>query len=101
MGFTSLKSPEKDDFLEYYQEIDESTAEIQTEIAWNAFLEYLESQIDDIKAGLESNNFTTMNDLLDQDSFVDYMLIDQIMGEKDHYNKSFKFSRRLGEKIKF
>ncbi|MFA5503557.1 MAG: CotH kinase family protein [Bacilli bacterium] len=97
----ALKAPDKKDFLEYYQEKDLATAEAQTEITWNAFLEYLEGQVLDIKNSLNSNDFETMDDLFDQDSFVDYMLIDQIMGEEDHYNKSFKFYRRLNEKIKF
>lgn len=97
----ALKAPDKKDFFEYYQEKDLATAEAQTEITWNAFLKYLEGQVLDIKNSLNSNDFETMDDLFDQDSFVDYMLIDQIMGEKDHYNKSFKFYRRLNEKIKF
>ena len=102
--FFALKSPEKKDFLEYYieeLEMDEETASTQTEITWDAFIDYMNAEVANIKTTFEGQDFNEMNELIDQNSFVDYMLIDQIMGEKDHYNKSFKFYRRMNEKIKF
>lgn len=102
--YFALKSPEKKDFLEYYEdelEMEEEVAIAQTEITWDAFLNFMNQEVENIKDTFEGQDYDEMYDLIDQDSFVDYMLIDQIMGEKDHYNKSFKFYRRVGEKIKF
>lgn len=106
--YLALKSPEKKDFLEYYEDyykenpdLDEIGALAQTDIAWSAFIEYMNEEVANIKTTFEGQEYEAMNDLIDQESFVDYMLIDQIMGEEDHYNKSFKFYRRIGEKIKF
>jgi hypothetical protein len=108
----ALKSPEKSDFIDYwmdeYQDLYdgdtlESVVNAKAENSWNNFLTFLENEITDFSTAIESGNADKMNEFIDQDSIIDQVLIDQIMGMRDHYQRSLKLYRRAvtGEKLKF
>lgn len=65
------------------------------------FISYVKEQVNQIFESSISMDYSKMINVFDEDSLIDYILLDQLMGEKDHFWRSFKFYKRVGEKIKF
>jgi hypothetical protein len=85
--YFSLKYPEKADFCSDEQ--------------FYSFFEQLENRYNKILDACKQGNTKRMKAYLDVDSLIDHMIIDQIMGERDHVWKSFYTYQIAGEKIAF
>lgn len=85
--YFSLKYPEKADFCSDEQ--------------FYSFFSQLERRYNKIMDACLAGNAKKMKAYLDTDSLIDHMIIDQIMGERDHVWKSFYTYQIAGEKIAF
>lgn len=85
--YFSLKYPERADFCSDEQ--------------FYSFFEQLEKYYNRILDACMAGNARKMKAYMDVDSLIDYMIIDQIMGERDHVWKSFYTYQIAGEKLKF
>ena len=73
--YFELKYPEKEDFV--------------SEAQFRSFFSQLVAYIQDMLYIANSRDYTRMQQEFNLDSLIDYFIIDQIMGEHDHGNKSF------------
>ncbi|MBQ2736289.1 MAG: CotH kinase family protein [Clostridia bacterium] len=73
--YFELKYPTKKDFVSEYQ--------------FRQFFSQLVLYYEDIIAAFQNGDIEKIKSEVNVDSLVDYLIIDQIMGEKDHYWKSF------------
>ena len=86
-NYYSLKYPTREDFCSDEQ--------------FYSFFEQLEAYYNKILEALYSGNARKIQKYLDVDSLIDHMIIDQIMGERDHVWKSFYTYQIAGEKLAF
>ena len=86
-NYYTLKYPEKADFCSDEQ--------------FYSFFAQLEDRYNRILEAMYSGNARKIKQLVDVDSLIDYMIIDQIMGERDHVWKSFYTYQIAGEKLAF
>ena len=84
--YFSLKYPKKEDFC--------------SEAQFNLFFAQLENHYKILDACREGNT-KKMEKYMDVDSLIDHLIIDQIMGERDHVWKSFYSYQIAGEKLAF
>lgn len=73
--YIELKYPEKGDFC--------------SEEQFQSFLEQLKSYVKNIFDIFANNDVETIKSMTNVNSLIDYLIVDQIMGERDHYYKSF------------
>ena len=66
-----------------------------------SFFEQLERYYNKILDACRDGNTRKMEKYMDVDSLIDHMIIDQIMGERDHVWKSFYSYQIAGEKLAF
>ncbi len=66
-----------------------------------SFFEQLERYYNKILDACRDGNAKKMKKYMDVDSLIDHMIIDQIMGERDHVWKSFYSYQIAGEKLAF
>ncbi len=85
--YFSLKYPKKEDFCSDEQ--------------FYSFFDQLERRYDKILDACRDGNAKKMKRYMDVDSLIDHMIIDQIMGERDHVWKSFYSYQIAGEKLAF
>ena len=85
--YFSLKYPKKEDFCSDEQ--------------FYSFFEQLEKHYNRILDACRDGNAKKMKAYMDVDSLIDHMIIDQIMGERDHVWKSFYSYQIAGEKLRF
>lgn len=85
--YFSLKYPKKEDFC--------------SEAQFNLFFAQLENHYNKILDACREGNTKKMEKYMDVDSLIDHMIIDQIMGERDHVWKSFYSYQIAGEKLAF
>lgn len=85
--YFSLEYPTKQDFCSDEQ--------------FYAFFDQLESYYNKILDACRDGNTKKMEKYMDVDSLIDHMIIDQIMGERDHVWKSFYSYQIAGEKLAF
>ena len=86
-NYYSLKYPEKADFCSDEQ--------------FYSFFAQLEAYYNEILFALRDGDAERIRAYLDTDSLIDHMIIDQIMGERDHVWKSFYTYQIAGEKLAF
>ena len=86
-SYFTLKYPQKQDFCSDEQ--------------FYSFFSQLENHYNKILEACDDGNTKKLKHYLDVDSLIDYMIIDQIMGERDHIWKSFYTYQIAGEKIAF
>lgn len=85
--YFSLKYPKKEDFCSDEQ--------------FYSFFAQLEDHYNKILDACREGNAKKMEKYMDVDSLIDHMIIDQIMGERDHVWKSFYSYQIAGEKLAF
>lgn len=85
--YFSLKYPQKADFCSDEQ--------------FYSFFTQLEKRYNRILEACRDGNTRKMKAYMDVDSLIDHMIIDQIMGERDHVWKSFYSYQIAGEKLRF
>lgn len=85
--YFSLEYPQKEDFCSDEQ--------------FYSFFEQLEERYNKILDACRDGNAKKMKKYMDVDSLIDHMIIDQIMGERDHVWKSFYSYQIAGEKLAF
>lgn len=85
--YFSLKYPLKEDFCSDEQ--------------FYSFFEQLEKHYNKVLDACRDGNTKKMKAYIDVDSLIDHMIIDQIMGERDHIWKSFYSYQIAGEKLAF
>ena len=73
--YFELKYPKKKDFVSEYQ--------------FRQFFSQLVLYYEELVTAFQNGDIEKINNEINVDSLVDYLIIDQIMGEKDHYWKSF------------
>lgn len=86
-SYFTLKYPQKQDFCSDEQ--------------FYSFFSQLENHYNKILEACDDGNTKKLKHYLDVDSLIDYMIIDQIMGERDHIWKSFYTYQIAGEKLAF
>ena len=86
-NYYSLKYPEKADFCSDEQ--------------FYSFFAQLEAHYNKILEALRDGHAKKIKHYVDVDSLIDHMIIDQIMGERDHVWKSFYTYQIAGEKLAF
>ena len=82
-----IKYPKKDDFTSDEQ--------------FNIFVNNVKQDINELSEAFKSRDYTSIAGVIDEKSFIDYTLVDQIMGELDHCYKSYKFYKKPNEKFMF
>lgn len=85
--YFSLKYPQKADFCSDEQ--------------FYSFFEQLEKHYNKVLDAFMDGNAKKIKHYVDVDSLLDHMIIDQIMGERDHVWKSFYSYQIAGEKLAF
>lgn len=85
--YFSLKYPKKEDFCSDEQ--------------FYSFFEQLEKHYNKVLDAFRDGNAKKIKRYVDVDSLLDHMIIDQIMGERDHVWKSFYTYQVAGEKLAF
>lgn len=85
--YFSLKYPKKEDFCSDEQ--------------FFSFFAQLEKYYNKVLDACRDGNTKKMKAYMDVDSLIDHMIIDQIMGERDHVWKSFYSYQIAGEKLAF
>ncbi len=73
--YFELKYPTKNQFVSEYQ--------------FRKFFSQLVVYYEELVTAFQNGDLEKINSEVNMDSLVDYLIIDQIMGEKDHYWKSF------------
>ena len=86
-SYFTLKYPQKQDFCSDEQ--------------FYSFFSQLEDHYNKILEACGDGNTKKLKHYWDVDSLIDYMIIDQIMGERDHIWKSFYTYQIAGEKLAF
>ncbi len=85
--YFTLKYPEKADFCSDEQ--------------FYSFFEQLEKHYNKVLDAFHDGNTKKIEHYVDTDSLIDHLIIDQIMGERDHVWKSFYTYQIAGEKLAF
>ena len=85
--YFELKYPEKADFCSDEQ--------------FYTFFEQLEDHYNKVLDAFRDGNAKKIKKYVDIDSLIDHLIIDQIMGERDHIWKSFYSYQVAGEKLAF
>ncbi len=85
--YFSLKYPKKEDFCSDEQ--------------FYSFFAQLEDHYHTVLDACRDGNTKKMKRYMDVESLIDHMIIDQIMGERDHVWKSFYSYQIAGEKLAF
>lgn len=86
-AYISFDYPTKDDFDDYSK--------------FQDFVSVVKTQLNDLVDALYSGDYNLITNYIDEDSLIDYILIDQILGENDHAWKSFKFYTLGDGKFRF
>ena len=97
-----LKYPEKDDFIEEKGD----NSEVFHEKEWNSYIDNLRQYLTNLCEAFihyygSTSCFSEINELVDVHSLATFGVIDQLLCEADHINKSFKIFRCDGGKLQF
>ncbi len=97
-----LKYPEKEDFIE---EKDDNS-EVFHENEWNSYISNLRQYLTNVCQAFvnyksSASAFSEVNEIVDVNSLAKYGVVDQLLCEADHINKSFKVFRTNGGKLQF
>ena len=81
--YIELKYPEKSDFIDEEQ--------------FNSFFTQLKAYVKDLFDGFNNKDIDFINENVNVASLIDYLIVDEIMGERDHVSRSFNMYYVAGE----
>lgn len=107
-AYYSLKYPEKEDFVMLGEDgkvlLDEEGNSLIDNEKYQLFFKEWKEYVRDIDerfiALAKKPDLSDVNEAVDLDSFVSYGLVDLFMNELDHIDKSAKFYKPIGSKLK-